>query len=54
MPDRRRVHRERGDPSSAGATKPIAPERDSCQELEEAADELAAIIIEFYRQWKQQ
>lgn len=53
MPNRRRVQREGRDSHSTRATKPIAPERDSCQELNEAADELAAMIIEFYRQWKQ-
>lgn len=45
---------ERNDPDQTIlSSQALAEEEESCQELDEAADELAAIIIEFYRQWKQ-
>ena len=51
-PKRDRLNRT-GSPDSKQNSRHLALNEDSCQELDRAADELAAIIIEFYRQWKQ-
>jgi len=40
-------------PDSKQDSRHLALNEDSCQELDQAADELAAIIIEFFGQWKQ-